>query len=151
MGKKKNTDSIIENLRAEINKKKAELNKIKSQTPKTNCSLLINGKRHNLHVISFEECIKLTAKLLEKQHLLEQAYNVLKDVIVDKPVLVHTVSGYNVDDWIHDIKNRLRILNKKAMMADLDIKEKKLYNLLSTDKKTQLEVDKIAGELGINL
>lgn len=55
-----------------------------------------------------------------------------------------TYTGYNVDSWISDLKSRFSILNRKAEEARLKKLEDKLHELLSTDKKVELELDNLA-------
>ena len=58
------------------------------------------------------------------------------------------LSGYSIDDWISDIKNKMEVLNVKNEIANLKRMEAKLDKLLSEDKKTELEIDDIAALLG---
>ena len=58
------------------------------------------------------------------------------------------LSGYSIDDWISDIKNKMEVLNVKNEIANLKKMEAKLDKLLSEDKKTELELDDIAALLG---
>ena len=54
------------------------------------------------------------------------------------------ISGYSVDLWIKDIKNKLKVIGLKREESDLKRMENKLDKLLSEDKKTELEIDEIA-------
>ena len=58
------------------------------------------------------------------------------------------ISGYSIDDWITDIKNKFDITKTKAEIYNLKTMESKLDELLSEDKKTELEIDDIAALLG---
>ena len=57
------------------------------------------------------------------------------------------ISGYSIDDWITDIKNKFDITKTKAEIYNLKTMESKLDELLSEDKKTELEIDDIAALL----
>ena len=58
------------------------------------------------------------------------------------------ISGYSIDDWITDIKNKFDITKTKAEIYNLKTMESKLDELLSEDKKAELEIDDIAALLG---
>ena len=57
------------------------------------------------------------------------------------------ISGYNVSDWITDIKSKLEIVSYKAEENKLKVMETKLHELLSNEKKTELAIDEIEGML----
>ena len=57
------------------------------------------------------------------------------------------ISGYSIDDWITDIKDKFDITKTKAEIYNLKTMESKLDELLSEDKKTELEIDDIAALL----
>ena len=58
------------------------------------------------------------------------------------------IYGYSIDDWITDIKNKFDVTKTKAEIYNLKTMESKLNELLSEDKKTELEIDDIAALLG---
>lgn len=53
------------------------------------------------------------------------------------------ISGFNLQDWIEDIKSRIDILSRKEEERSLKVMEDKLHKLLSENKKVELELDEI--------
>ena len=52
-------------------------------------------------------------------------------------------SGYNVRDWMYDVQLKLEILSFSEEERKLKTLEQKLDDLLSNDKKIELELDSI--------
>lgn len=132
----KNDDRIIE-LKNQIEIKKKELaDKRIKFTPETNCVLELEGTNYNLNVCA-EEILTL---LMIKLNTYIMSAN-------DLGVSVPTMSGYPIDLWISDIKNKLVVTTIKREEANLKQMEAKLDKLLSDDKKKELELDEIASLL----
>ncbi len=132
----KNDDRILE-LKEKIEEKKQELSGKNTRfVPVTNCIIELDGMTNNLHTCDSEKLALLLVKLnLYKK----EAENLDIDFVI---------SGYSIDDWITDIKNKFDITKTKAEIYNLKIMESKLDELLSKDKKTELEIDDIAALLG---
>ena len=132
----KNDDRIIE-LKNQIEIKKKELTDKRIKfTPETNCVLELEGTNYNLNVCA-EEILTL---LMIKLNTYIMSAN-------DLGVSVPTMSGYPIDLWISDIKNKLVVTTIKREEANLKQMEAKLDKLLSDDKKKELELDEIASLL----
>ncbi|ASA22586.1 hypothetical protein [Paenibacillus donghaensis] len=131
-----NDQKILE-LKKQIEVKKEKLSKSQKFTPITNCSIEIDGVRHNIQVLQKEQILNLLIKL--------NAYVLsAKDLGVLES---YNVSGYHVQDWITDLKLKFEILNRKDEEQKLKAMESKLDKLLSDDKKVELELDEIANLL----
>ena len=131
----KNDERILK-LKKEIEKKKEEIEKKDVRfIPKTNCILTLDGDTYNLHVCPVEKLKFLWVKL-------NMYFMSAKDLSLD-----FSVSGFPVSDWINDIKNRLSILEVKSEKENLRKMEEQLDKLLSSDKRTELELDRIEGLL----
>lgn len=126
-------DKVILKLKAEIAAEKDSLAKIKNFTPVTNCSLELDGVRHNLHILTQP----LVIALLVKVNALRLSAD---DLGLQKEFIL---SGYKIDEWVTDLKGRLLVVGAKEREAKLKLMETKLHNLLSEDKKTELEIDDI--------
>lgn len=127
----KNDERILK-LKKEIEEKKEEIEKKDVRfIPKTNCILTLDGESYNLHVCPVEKLNFLWVKL--NMYLMSA-----KDLSLD-----FSVSGFPVSDWINDIKNRLNILEVKSEKENLRKMEEQLDKLLSSDKRTELELDRI--------
>ena len=95
----------------------------------------LNLMTNNLHTCDSDKLALLLVKLnLYKK----EAENLDIDFVI---------SGYSIDDWITDIKNKFDITKTKAEIYNLKTMESKLDELLSEDKKTELEIDDIAALL----
>jgi len=132
-----NNDHKILELKKQIEDKKKQVGKLQKFTPVTNCSIEIDGLRHNINVLSKEQILLLMVKL-NSYAISANELGVLED---------YNISGYNVIDWIADLKSKLSILGKKEEEAKLKAMESKLDQLLSDDKKVELELDEIANFL----
>jgi len=98
-----------------------------------NCNLDLDGIRYNLHSLTTKESlIQLLIKL-----------NVFKQSAVELKLLDEcNFSGYNVRDWMSDVQLKLEILSFSEERK-LKTLEQKLDDLLSNDKKIELELDSI--------
>jgi len=120
-------DSKIMVLKKQIEEKKIKLGKSQKFNPITNCSIEVDGIRHNLQVLTKEQLTTLLIKL--------NLYSMsAKDLGLD---------GYIISDWIIDIKSKLDFVSRKEEENKLKMMESKLHQLLSNEKKVELEIDEI--------
>lgn len=129
-----NDQKIIE-LKKQVEVKKKQITKAKKFTPVTNCSLEIDNIRHNLNVISKSQIIDLLVKLT------------MYKIAADSLKIVYSIGGFSVDEWIEDLNSRLELINVKEEELKLKAMESKLDQLLSAEKKVELELDDIANLL----
>lgn len=131
----KNDDRILE-LKEKIEKKKLELSDKNTRfVPVTNCIIKLDAETNNLHACDADKLALLLVKLsLYKKE-------------ADNLGIKLMISGYVIDDWITDIKNKIDVMTTKSEMNNLKAMEAKLDKLLSEDKKTELEIDDIAALL----
>ena len=133
----KNDDKILE-LQSQIAKKKEEhKNKNKKFSPATNCVIELDGVKYNLQVLGREQITILLIKL----NLYQMS---IKDLKLDEIIMI---SGFTLEDWITDIKNKIEAIKYKEEESKLKDMENKLNKLLSDEKKTELEIDEIAALL----
>jgi len=133
--KTETNDLKIMELKKQIEEKKIKLGKSQKFSPITNCSIEIDGERSNLQVLTKDKLILLMVKL--------NSYAIsAKDLGVE-----YIVSGYVVTDWITDIKSKLDFVSRKEEENKLKFMESKLHELLSNEKKVELEIDEIASFL----
>lgn len=131
------TDNTILKLKANIASKKAELEQSKKFAPITNCSLDIDDHRYNLHTLEQDQLIHLLVKIdsycrsAEELDLLE----------------VYRISGFLATDWIEDLENKLAHVNRTTELRKLKAMEQRLTELLSGEKKVELEVAEISAML----
>ena len=133
MSKQNTNDEKIMQLKFQIGEKKKNLKTKKRFTPLTNCSIEIDGVRLNLQVLNKENLIHLLVKL--NSYLLSAVDLGLEDE--------YKYSGYSIDQWITDIKLKLDILKYDEEDKKLKELERKLENMLSSEKKVALAIDEI--------
>lgn len=131
-------DEVILTLKEDIKKKKEVLKEFKFQ-PKTNLVLPLNGKKYNLNVIGKFELLYLTSQLLNVVNTLDTLE--IKDDI--------DIENYPIEDWIEDLKGKYIVLKNKMELKKLVEIESRLDNLISSDLKTNLELEDIKKIMGL--
>ena len=130
-------DNVILKLKDEVKKQKEAIKKIKPFVPVTNCSLELYGTRFNLHTLNKETIVTIMVRL--------NAYKMsAEDLGLSKEF---KISGFSADEWISDLKTKYLLIGKKEEEEKLKKLETKLHNLLSNDKKVELEIDDISKEI----
>jgi len=128
-------DKKIMELKKQIEEKKIKLGKSQKFSPITNCSIEVDGVRSNIQVLTKEQLITLLVKL--------NSYAIsAKELEID-----FVISGYHVMEWITDIKSKLDFVTRKEEENKLKVMESKLHQLLSNEKKVELEIDEIMKSL----
>lgn len=130
----KNDERVLQ-LKEIIEKKKLELKCVKKFTPFTNCVLDLEGQKYNLNVLQLNDLQILLVRL--NMYVISA-----KDLGINLEI-----SGYNVAEWITDIKCKIEIFEYKKKEGELKALEAKLDKMLSDEKKTELELDEIAALL----
>lgn len=130
----KNDERVLQ-LKEIIDKKKLELKGAKKFTSMTNCVLDLEGQKYNLNVLQLNDLQMLLVRL--NMYLISA-----KDLGINLEM-----SGYNITEWITDIKCKIEIFEYKKKEAELRALEDKLDKMLSDEKKTELELDEIAALL----
>jgi hypothetical protein len=136
--KKKNNDQIILELKKQVEAKKKLLKSTEKFNPKTNCNLETStGIRHNINTLSKNQVLSLIAMLQSQKTALSQVF----------PEETLEISGFSVDLWIDDLKSKFNTLNRKLEEERLKYLEDKLHNLLSVDKKVELEIEDLKNQI----
>ena len=130
----KNDERVLQ-LKEIIEKKKLELKNTKKFTPLTNCVIDLEGKKYNLNVLQLNDLQILLVRL--NMYLISA-----KDLRINLEI-----SGYNIAEWITDIKCKIEIFEYKKKETELKALEAKLDEMLSDEKKTELELDEITALL----
>lgn len=130
----KNDERVLQ-LKGIIEKKRSELKGAKRFEPVTNCVMDLEGQKYNLNVLRFDDLQLLLVRL--NMYLISA-----KDLEMDLEI-----SGYDIAEWIADIKCKIGIFEYKRKEAELKTLEAKLDKMLSDEKKTELELDEIAALL----
>src|SRR5206468_5828691 len=97
-----NDQKILE-LKKQIEDKKKQIGKSQKFIPLANCSIELDGVRHNIHALGKEQIISLLVKL-NSYTLSAKELGLLEE---------YSISGFNVMDWITDLKSKLDFVNRK--------------------------------------
>lgn len=128
-----NNDQKILELKKQIEEKKKKIGKSQKFTPITNCSFEFEGARFNINVLNREQVMALLIRL-----------NTYANSAKELQLLeAYSISGYNVMDWINDLKSKFDFMNRKEEEQKLKAMEVKLDLLLSNEKKVELEINAI--------
>jgi hypothetical protein len=128
----KNDERILK-MRETVATKKKELELLAKPSYETNLSLVIQGERYNLNVASKAVLLSLLMDLVIMKVASERE-ELLKDF---------ELSGFKIEQWIADIKTKLKMLDKRTKEQELKVLEDKLLTMLSEDKKIDLELDEL--------
>lgn len=128
-----NDEKILE-LKQLIEKKKAEL-AIPQPNYITNMILEFGHRNTSFNLNTMRE-VDLTNLLVE--------LNAWRLSAFDLGLVDYQLCGYELYDWIKDIKTRLDRLNLNKRRGELIAAEARLSELLSAEKKTELELDSIS-------
>lgn len=129
-------DNLIMQLKEKVELKRKELNEFSTPTYKTRLVIDMDGQKININVLD-EDGLKF---LLVK---LNMYFMSMKDLNMNVQI-----SGYDVIDWIDDINAKLSTFTYKKRKKELEDTEKQLDLLLSEEKKTELEIERLAKILG---
>ena len=126
----KNDEKIL-TLKKLVDEKKSKITNVRF-VPTTNCLISIDGSNFNLNVLDKDTLILILVKL-----------NMYKKSLEDLKISNFKLSGYSIEDWMTDIKLKLNVLEQKEEANSLKQLERKLEDLLSVDKKIELEIGDI--------
>lgn len=132
----KNDEKILL-LKKQISEKREKIDGIKRFTPITNCMLILSGESHNINTLTKDQLILILVVLTG-----------YKNSATELGLLEEwKISGYNINLWIEDIKAKLEVLSRKEEEKKLKLMEDKLSQMLSNEKKIELEIDEIEAML----
>lgn len=133
-----NNDERVILLKKQVDEKREKINKAKKKfVPSTSLIVHWRGETKNLNVLNIDELLFFAWEM-----------DSFLDYITDLGYADILVSGYPISSWSTDIHNKIDAIELKNKENDLKKIEAKLNKLLSDDKKTELELDEIAGILG---
>jgi hypothetical protein len=127
-------DKKILALQKEIASRELMLGKTTGFNPITNCSLTIDSKTVNIQTLSSEDLLLYIARFKSLEMGLQS----------EIPDAVLNIGGFSISDWITDLKSRYFILNIKNERTRLSTLKQKLSELLTSETKVELEIDKLS-------
>jgi hypothetical protein len=130
-----NDDKILL-LKNKIEEKEKQL-KIKKFVPVTNCIFNLEGTVINLHTANKPTLIKILVDLDIK-------YTSAKKLGYENN---YFISGYGLEEWMEDVKTKLSILENKNEEDKLKSMKNQLQELLSNEKKAELQINEIEASL----
>lgn len=130
-------DELILKLKKQIEEKEISLGKSKRFAPITNCILDLNGLKININTLQKEALIGVLVQI-NSLAMSADSLGLLDDYNID---------GYGIESWVTDLKNKLESLKTKQKEQELRQMKDRLEQLLSQDKKVELELEKIAESL----
>jgi len=140
MGKK----SIIADLRKKIEEKEKALGTGITVGYNAACSLLLD-KYTPIDISTIKSKTRL-AVIAGKLLRLKEDYEAGIKALELKPVS-YKINGFTVDQWLEDIKARVKILSFVEEKAKIDAWKAKLDTLLTEEEWRELEIDKLRKEL----
>lgn len=140
----KKLDNRVAALMQKVKSERAEIAKIKKPQWLTSQTIeLPSGNRATLSVISDLQQLASMRGLLKRQ--LEDIEDTAHDLGVGITTKWH---GYEMEDWITDIEQRIKTLTVSERQEKLKALEKKLYGLTSEEQRREMELAEIEAELG---
>ena len=131
MNNEKNSDDIIDTLKAKITKLKEE-NKREIFKPITSCKFTLLNQEYNILTMPFIDLLAL--------------YSLLANM-VDSSNDTIEMAGYKLFDWITDINNKMNDLSYIAKAKQIKTLETTLDNLVSEERKKTNKLNDIAATL----
>ena len=145
MAKTKEKDLLIDQLLAKVEEKKKQIEKIKNPVFKTNLSFNMemfgNSTRVNLNVASEETLLSLLVYL---DFMLERIPTAIKHNII----VTHAWYGFTMEDWRDDIVLKIRQKQSQTQVSELKVIQGKLNDLISEDRKKDIELANLKNLLG---
>lgn len=141
-----NTDKLTLNLIQEVKKQKEEIAKAERPNWVTNCSFSYTERPNdaiNIHVeANIRNLICIAAFLRERERSYKEASEILG---IDAPTF--TWCGFNVNDWIEDLKTRINKIQIASKRKKLEALESRLNSIISPELRAKMELEEIASEL----
>lgn len=134
----KNNDERILKLLNEIKLKEGKIESYKKEDYRTNCMLILDKETININTISKNDLKILACKIASlyqgESYLFQSGQFDLRGDLT-------TINGFNLKEWIFDICERINFLEIKEEKAKLKQMKSKLENMVSDDKKVEMELD----------
>lgn len=123
-------DKKIFDLKKKLEQKKNALGNKPVIQFKTNCAFTLFGICYNLHTMDEFELEMLSGWLK----------NLNPEIFVN--------NNFKVGDYISDITGKLTLLDYNKHLGNIKLMEKRLDDLISSETKTSIEIDKLAEQIG---
>ena len=116
-----------------------ELHQSRSKSSwRTNCSFLLNDSHINLQTVRTSGIVSMVSYLLQQREAEKKACELLNIEFRDK------IHNYSYDAWLEDCQKRASYLHIREQENQLNALESKLNQLVSPDKRRELELELLA-------
>lgn len=129
-----NNDEKILKLQEQIEKAEEEALSLKKVSYITNCIIIIDSEKYNLHVLDEDSLKMLLIKI-----------NGYKLSAVDLGLDLDDIKfgKYTISEWMEDINTRIKVEKNNKHLKELKEAKETLNSLLSKDKKTEMKIAEI--------
>jgi hypothetical protein len=133
----------------EVTKRKAEIAQLGKIDWKTNCTFsFMETKLVDVVNIHVEKSIKALVGIVGFLLSAEKAHNdAVSKLEIEAPAFKW--SGYTVEEWVSDIKNRINQIEVSSKKAKLEALETRLDSIVSPELRQELELKAIKESLGV--
>jgi hypothetical protein len=136
-------DKKVLDLMNKVKVKRAQIKELGRATWRTTCSLALPGmERFNIQVCGKNDLVIAAGILMNIESGCTAASKVLD--IQHAPLW----QNYPIDDWLADIKQRIKAMDINAEKKKLADMESKLETLTSPEQRRAMELEKLESELG---
>lgn len=143
MAKKTDLDAKVLALMEDVKSRKDKLGKLSKPQWITSCSLELPG----MPLITIQLCNDLTI-LAYVRFKLREMLQAIGEASLDLDISIDpTFKGYQLDDWLKDVEQRMRIITIKSQQDALNKLEAKLNTLTSEDQRRAFALAEIESEL----
>jgi cysteinyl-tRNA synthetase len=143
-----NSDDVTLKLIQQVDEQRQIVKNLKkSISNRTNMTFsyseVLNGSINLNTVSKVDELIKIASFLISKKETYESAAKLMQVENVPE----FKWMGFVVEDWVHDIKNKIDRIQLSVKEARLNALEQRLEGVISPELKRQRELESIAAEL----
>lgn len=124
-----NNDKKIFELKKKLERKKIDLGKKPVVQFKTNCIFSLFGVNYNLHAMN------------------EFELGILMGWLKNLNPETKMNSNFTVDDYVFDISGKMILIDYNRKIKEINNLESKLDDLISSETKTSIEIDKLAKQI----
>jgi hypothetical protein len=138
----KKNDTVIKDLLAKVEQQKKDLGKKPRNVLSTNGLFKFEGQSFNINTVSVRsDLVDFLAFLISKEKAYGQACDRLGVTCEFR------CGGYTTEEWEQDFQNRISVLDFNDKKKLLDSTQKRLDTLVSSEAKTEMELDRITAQL----
>lgn len=139
-------DQVVQDLFKKLEERKAKVAELKQAGAKnwrTNCSFVQIGATAPTNV---QTATDLVIETLATNLEMITSFRSAAAIALGRPAS-DKIQGYTYDDWLHDFKKRLAMIEVRVEETKLAELEARLNSVLSPEERRRIEVAMLAAEL----